>query len=171
MAMVQNRRNWKAHRIPLGASLCLALMLVLPRQASPTKKEILGWVEHVRVGSIFDHSWYAFKAEQAAGAPASLTSHQLIAFALAAHHNRLHQALLADRIREALEPLVVKVVARLPGGGIDGLDVQVHQAAGRFRGLGLRIGCGRRGIGRLARRFARDQRVKAASQSTPRSWS
>lgn len=46
----RQRGWWKPRRLLLWASVCLVALPALPRSASPTKKEILGWVEHVRVG-------------------------------------------------------------------------------------------------------------------------
>lgn len=47
---IWNRRWWRSHRVLRCASAFLFVMLVLARPASTTKKEILGWVEHVRLG-------------------------------------------------------------------------------------------------------------------------
>jgi len=47
---IWNRRWWWSYRVLRCASACLFVMVLLARPASPTKKEILGWVEHVRVG-------------------------------------------------------------------------------------------------------------------------
>ncbi|MGB5573373.1 MAG: RimK/LysX family protein [Thermoanaerobaculia bacterium] len=47
---IWNRRWWWSHRVLRCASACLFVMVLLARPASPLKKEILGWIEHVRVG-------------------------------------------------------------------------------------------------------------------------
>lgn len=47
---ISNGGWWKSHRVLWCASACLFLMLSSVRPATSTKKEILGWVEHVKVG-------------------------------------------------------------------------------------------------------------------------
>lgn len=47
---IWNRKWWRSHRVLRCASGCLLLMLALARPTYSLKKEILGWVEHVRVG-------------------------------------------------------------------------------------------------------------------------
>lgn len=47
---IWNRGWWRLRRVLRSAALCLLLILAFARPGFSLKKEILGWVEHVRVG-------------------------------------------------------------------------------------------------------------------------
>ena len=47
---IWNRGWWRLRRVLRCAALCLLLILAFARPGFSLKKEILGWVEHVRVG-------------------------------------------------------------------------------------------------------------------------
>lgn len=47
---IWSKEWWRSHRVLRCALACLFLMLSLARPGYSLKKEILGWIEHVRVG-------------------------------------------------------------------------------------------------------------------------
>jgi hypothetical protein len=50
MSVENSKGRLQSGRRSRGAAAFVVLLLVLPRSGSPAKKDILGWIEHVRVG-------------------------------------------------------------------------------------------------------------------------
>ncbi|MNO60163.1 hypothetical protein D3C76_507670 [compost metagenome] len=80
------------------------------------------------VGHFADHGRDLVQASLLGGAPAALTGDDLEAVAIdRAHHDRLHHAMVANRVRELFQRLRVHVPARLVLATLDQLDRQVLQ--------------------------------------------
>ena len=74
------------------------------------------------------------------GAQASLAGNEFVAAVHAAHHQRLHQSILADGVRQLLNLLLIKMTPGLERGRRDVVHFH-HQSSVSFLSLTRRGGC------------------------------